>query len=70
MSNKIWYEKICDKVNYIVDHANLLNSWQQEFIDSMSIRISNNKEITWPMHKKINEAYKDVENKLGESGKI
>lgn len=66
MPNKDWYEKLRVKVDYIVEHAGLFGVWQEEFIDSMSIRFANNKEITWPIQKKITEAYNDIENKLGE----
>jgi len=63
MSEEDWKERFAGKVDKLAEYAHLFTDKEQNFIDSMQIRISNEKKITWPMHKWITDIYAKCEDR-------
>jgi hypothetical protein len=56
-----WKER-CD---FLVENMEMLNEWEQEFIDSISIKIEHDKDLSLKQSTKLAEIYKMKVDQLG-----
>lgn len=60
------YRSPQDRLDYLLEYGeDHLNEWEQEFIDSISIQMSDGKELSWKQVKKLIAIHKRIEGIVG-----
>jgi len=54
------------KLDFIMDYGeDYLTDWEMEFIDNISIAVSEGKKLTWKQQKCLNKIFVKIESRVG-----
>ena len=53
------------RVDYLLENATALTTWEVEFVDSLEKWLGDGKELTFPQSRKLGEIFKAVEEEVG-----